>query len=489
MNGLRVHDRVHGEVTLPPLAAALVATPIFHRLDGIRQLGGCAFVYPSATHTRREHAIGVCHLAGRLVRHLQRLHPELVDDDDVLCAELAGLVHDLGHGPFSHLFEDHVRATLDPRWSHETMGLRLLDALLADAPPTVRLTAAQRRFVGLLVTGLEPGAPWPADAGRDASKRFLVDVVHNRGSGIDVDKLDYLARDALAVFGATRPLALDRLVAAARVVDGVLAYDEKVAPEMAEVYALRARLHRHVYQHRAVAVVEHLLMALLASLDDLTLETLHDPRAFARLTDAWALWFASPAAPRAVAARAALHRRPWLTRLPVAAHLRTRPVCARCGASTEVHHAFCAQCGASTVDRPAAVVASSSPPVLLVPPECALTAAEATREVCRRAGRDDLVVHLADVHCGVPTTVVDPHDRAWRDYDHPLAHLTFYCARDGRAVRLPPSAFGACAPRHERVAHAYLPPDASEAEVCAASLAFSEWAGEVGEASSSWPTR
>ena len=57
MHAHRVHDRIHGDIELPPLVATLASTPEFCRLDGVRQLGGCAFVYPSATHTRREHSI------------------------------------------------------------------------------------------------------------------------------------------------------------------------------------------------------------------------------------------------------------------------------------------------------------------------------------------------------------------------------------------------------------------------------------------------
>ena len=66
MNARRIADRVYGEIDLAPLAALLSSTPEFSRLDDIRQLGGCAFVYPSATHTRREHSLGVCHLAESL---------------------------------------------------------------------------------------------------------------------------------------------------------------------------------------------------------------------------------------------------------------------------------------------------------------------------------------------------------------------------------------------------------------------------------------
>ena len=495
MNVRRVHDRIHGELELPPLVAAVSATAEFCRLDGVRQLGGCAFVYPSATHTRREHSLGVCHLAGKLGRHLRSQRPDLVDADDVLCLQLAGLVHDLGHGPFSHLYEVYVRETL-PDWSHETMGLRVLDVLFEHHPEIhvashfATPVSSNLAFVRLLVTGLDATAPWPRDlVRRPETKRFLTEIVHNRVSGIDVDKLDYLARDALAVFGTVQPFAWERVLGAARVVahDGryALAYDEGVAFEIAELYALRASLHRRVYQHRAVSVAEALLVDLMRAMDACLpqgarlVDAAQDVHAFLSLTDASVLhsshaW--SPHFAKAREAHRALYRRPWLARVPATACLRTRPGCAACGARTDVEDAFCAECGASTHDRPALPDAQD----LLVPPECALTEAEATRAVRAALGREDVRVHLVDVHCGAAVGVRDPHGRTWRDYD-PLREVLF-CARDGTTVlRMRPTSFHVAEVRHVRTAHCYLPADATAEELSRARDGFVAWAATVGE--------
>ena len=80
---------------------------------------------------RFQHSLGVAHLAEKFAQHLQKENPELVDDKDILCVMLAGLCHDLGHGPFSHMWEDFLRKA-GVEWHHETMSILMLDHLIED---------------------------------------------------------------------------------------------------------------------------------------------------------------------------------------------------------------------------------------------------------------------------------------------------------------------------------------------------------------------
>lgn len=99
-----INDAVHGIIKLEPLCVRIVDTPEYQRLHFLKQLGTCDFVFRGATHTRFEHSVGVAHLAEKFAMQLQAVQPALqITAIDVLCVKVAGLCHDLGHGPFSHV--------------------------------------------------------------------------------------------------------------------------------------------------------------------------------------------------------------------------------------------------------------------------------------------------------------------------------------------------------------------------------------------------
>ena len=386
-----IHDRVHGPVQLDGLLVAVMDTAEFQRLGQIKQLGGCAFVYPSATHTRKEHSIGVAHLARIMVDHLRNEQPELgIDNDDSLCVALAGLVHDLGHGPFSHMFETFMtrvaagEADIVPRWEHEAMSALLLERLVEKAGIPLSLyfssaadVRAQLRFVTLLIRGIEDSEPWPEDVGRGEDKRFLCDIVANKRSGIDVDKLDYLVRDSMAAFGAGGRLPgfdIHRIITSARVLTrcervGSVRFREvcfqmKVALDINMVYQLRAMLHRQVYQHRMANVAEAMITDLLEAANACFMmrgrdpsETIslsdaaQDPDCFVRLTDG-VLESINTQPNQVGPARAQrlyerLQQRNFYRPVGHPVQLETRPRCRACDRPTEIDHRFCAHCGKS----------------------------------------------------------------------------------------------------------------------------------------------
>lgn len=204
---------IHGHIEIPEVAVAIIDTPQFQRLRFIKQVGGCHFVYPDATHTRFQHCLGVGHLAYEYATSLGQRHPEITEKDAV-CVMIAGLCHDLGHGPYSHFWEGFVRkANPNLDWHHEDSSIKIFDHMLEEnklRPVLSELGNIDERdliFIKEAIAGPldnATGLPlkiesvdddWPY-VGRPREKAYLYEIVANKRTGIDVDKWDYLKRDA-----------------------------------------------------------------------------------------------------------------------------------------------------------------------------------------------------------------------------------------------------------------------------------------------------
>ena len=184
--GKVINDPVHGHITLPDYCLRVVDTPQFQRLRELKQMGAAYYVYPGASHNRFEHSLGVCHLAGEMLSQLQLRQPhELeINELDMKRVRLAGLCHDLGHGPFSHSFEGWASKQTGG-WHHEDMSKKLFQYLVDDN--AIDLENDDIRFIQDLIGG-DP-------SGHAENKKFIFDIVANSRNSVDVDKFDYLARD------------------------------------------------------------------------------------------------------------------------------------------------------------------------------------------------------------------------------------------------------------------------------------------------------
>ena len=250
-------DRVYEHISLPPPVVNAIDTQQFQRLRGLKQLGASSFLYPGAVHTRFEHSIGVAHLAGVFVKQLRDRQPELnINEDDVIRLMLAGLCHDLGHGPFSHLFEDVVVANLGVSFHHEDMSTKLLQRVAQETG----MSQSDCEIVSALMNGTT------CPALKREGKSWMKEIVANKRNGIDVDRIDYFMRDALCCFGkATSDVRPNRLFNSARVFpgdgdsDSTIAFQKKMVVTLRDFFSLRSRLHRHVYQHKVVKAVGHMI--------------------------------------------------------------------------------------------------------------------------------------------------------------------------------------------------------------------------------------
>ena len=275
------NDAVLGHVELHPCCVAVVDTPEFQRLRGLKQLGPTEYVYPAAGHTRFAHSLGVSFLAGKLVEKLQRQSspPLHISEREVLCVKLAGLCHDLGHGPLSHTFEKFVRMRRPHlKWRHEHASAALFAKVVQEQKVAAvfgryELTEDDVHFVQELIFGDVKDAPsdWQW-RGLPPSKHFLFEIVSNHRNGIDVDKFDYFRRDA---FHLNIPVSFDsdRLIMCARAIPDdrgiyTVAYPEKEVWNVYELFRTRFNLHKRAYQHRVSNAIERMLCDVLLSAEE-----------------------------------------------------------------------------------------------------------------------------------------------------------------------------------------------------------------------------
>ncbi|KAM8863771.1 deoxynucleoside triphosphate triphosphohydrolase SAMHD1 [Spinachia spinachia] len=269
------NDPIHGHIEFPLLLIRIIDTPQFQRLRHIKQLGGAYFVFPGASHNRFEHSLGVGHLAGELVRALKRRQPELkINDRDILCVQIAGLCHDLGHGPFSHMFDGEFIPKARPghTWKHEDASVAMFNHLVADND----LEPVMSKHGLVLPDDLDfikeqitrpmdqkdlKETKWPY-RGRPKDKSFLYEIVSNKRNGIDVDKWDYFARDCHHL-GIKNNFDSGRFLMFARVceVEGqkqICTRDQEVG-NLYDMFHTRSGLHRRAYQHKVSNIVQTMI--------------------------------------------------------------------------------------------------------------------------------------------------------------------------------------------------------------------------------------
>ena len=273
-SNLIVNDPIHGHIELHPVLVVIMDTPQFQRLRYIRQLGLNYFVFPGSMHSRFEHSIGVSHLTRQLLVNISQKQTYLgITEQDILCCEIAGLCHDLGHGCFSHFYEHFLSNEKERGWQHENMSTQMLDYLIQEnnLMPVFSehgLYEKDIAFVKEMISNKPLGdanSEWPY-IGREKGKSFLYDIVANKTSGLDVDKWDYIKRDA-HYLGIPNNFDSYRLMKFMRVIEvegkRQICLRDKELNTVYDMFATRAKLFRNAYLHKTVQSIEIMMMDVL----------------------------------------------------------------------------------------------------------------------------------------------------------------------------------------------------------------------------------
>jgi HD superfamily phosphohydrolase len=231
-----INDPVHGFISISwDIIFDLIEHPYFQRLRRIRQLGLTSFVYPGATHTRFQHALGATHLMNTAINVL-RQKGHIITDEEAEAANIAILLHDIGHGPFSHALENTIIRGIN----HEELSLLFMHEL-------------NLSFGGCLDLAIE------IFTGR-YKKKFLHQLV---ASQLDMDRLDYLKRDSFYTGVIEGVIGSDRIVRMLNVLNDKLVVDIKGIYSIEKFLIARRLMYWQVYFHKGVLASEILLVNIL----------------------------------------------------------------------------------------------------------------------------------------------------------------------------------------------------------------------------------
>lgn len=237
MSSLRIlNDPIYGIITMPnALVMELISHPYFQRLRRIRQLGMTHLVYPGANHTRFHHALGAMHLMQLAIEVLKSKGHEILPEEEEAVI-IAILLHDIGHGPFSHALEDSIASGI----RHEELSGLMMDRL--NTHFNGRLSLAIRIFRD------------------DYQKKFLHQLV---SSQLDMDRLDYLSRDSFFTGVSEGVISQDRIIKMLEVHNDELAIEAKGIYSIEKFLVSRRLMYWQVYLHKTVVSAECLLINIL----------------------------------------------------------------------------------------------------------------------------------------------------------------------------------------------------------------------------------
>ena len=240
-----INDPVYGFISIPgDLIYDIVGHPWFQRLRNIKQLGLTSFVYPGANHSRFQHCLGALYLMETALATLKSKNVEISDKEEE-AALIAILLHDIGHGPFSHALETSIINGID----HEALSLLLMERM--NETFGGRLALAIDIFKGTY------------------SRRFLHELIAGQ---MDMDRLDYLKRDSFFTGVIEGSVGSDRIIRMLNVVDGRLVIDEKGIYSVEKFLIARRLMYWQVYMHKTVLSSESLLVNVLARAKELAMK-------------------------------------------------------------------------------------------------------------------------------------------------------------------------------------------------------------------------
>ncbi len=243
-----IRDPIHGYIYANALERKIIDTATLQRLRRIRQLAGCHLVYPGGQHSRFEHVIGCMFLAGRVGEILESRKSGFKNETTEKI-RISALLHDVGHGPFSHMFEEVLAEKTDV--THEDMSQRIIRE--TEIGDILESHGFSRTRISELAVGKST-----------KEMKFMNDII---GGGLSVDIMDYLLRDSYFTGVEYGKVDVHRIINSFRVVGGKLAISQAAVFAFEALMISRYEMFRAVYFHRTVRAAELMLIKSMSLAD------------------------------------------------------------------------------------------------------------------------------------------------------------------------------------------------------------------------------
>ena len=246
-----IRDPIHGLIALSQKEMDLINTKAFQRLRRIRQLAMAFLVYPGTLHTRFDHSIGVMHIAGRICNRLE------ITDEECEQIRLAALLHDIGHGPFSHVSEHLLKKYVPEDWrsTREKIHEKItVDIIKYDSEIDVILNDKKREFVVEMIEGKEM-------IEGEIKKDFRRDII---SSDLDADKMDYLLRDSYFAGVKYGTYDLEKIIESCRIHyeedESYLAISDEGIYALEQLLLAKHHMTQQVYSHRVRSISDAMIV-------------------------------------------------------------------------------------------------------------------------------------------------------------------------------------------------------------------------------------
>ncbi|HET9009769.1 MAG TPA: HD domain-containing protein [Nitrosarchaeum sp.] len=265
-NYLDIVDPIHDFIRVYDHELKIIDNPIFQRLRRIRQLSGAHLTYPAAQHTRFEHSLGVMHIASQAGQALNE--KGILKSYDIEVLRLSGLLHDIGHGPFSHLFEEIIQ---QKKFSHEDFGKEII--LKSEIGDSLSKNGYDKKLITKIAFG-------------DSKLQYMNEII---SGALSADMMDYLLRDGY--FTGAEHAQIDHK----RITQSLDVHKKKLALERSALYSFESMMHsryqmfKAVYFHKTVRAAEVMLLEALRLSDDEFGFTSFNINEYVKLTDEYVL--------------------------------------------------------------------------------------------------------------------------------------------------------------------------------------------------------